>query len=181
MLQIIVPAPLLEDWDEYREEFVYHEDGKPFTLQLEHSLISLSKWEEKYCKPFISSKKTDEEVLDYIKCMTLTQHVPDEVYSRLSKENIRDIMKYIEAPMTATTFSDNGPKPPSREKVTAELIYYWMIKCQIPIEFQKWHLNKLMTLIRVCEVKDSPPKKMSQRELLNHHAAVNAARRKAKR
>ena len=81
--------------------------------------------------------------------------------------------------MTATTFSDRGPKTPSREKVTAELIYYWMIKCQIPIEFQKWHLNKLITLIRVCEVKDSPPKKHSQRELLNHHAAVNAARRKA--
>lgn len=181
MLQIIVPAPLLEDWDEYREEFVYREDGKPFTLQLEHSLISLSKWEEKHCKPFISSQKTDEEVLDYIKCMTLTPHVPDEVYSRLSKENIRDIMEYIEAPMTATTFSDNGPKPPSREKATAELIYYWMIKCQIPIEFQKWHLNKLMTLIRVCEVKDSPPKKMSQRELLNRNAAINAARRKAKR
>lgn len=179
MLQIVVPPPLLEEWDELREEFVYHESGKPYVLQLEHSLISLSKWEERHCKPFISSEKNEEENLDYIKCMTLTPHVPDEIYDRLTKENIKEILDYIEAPMTATTFSDRGPKTPSREKVTAELIYYWMIKCQIPIEFQKWHLNKLMTLIRVCEVKDSPPKKHSQRELLSHHAAVNAARRKA--
>ena len=111
--------------------------------------------------------------------MTLTQNVKPEVYNYLTNSNINEVNRYIALPMTATQFFEEKKSPGSKEQITAELVYYWMIVLNIPFECQKWHLNKLITLIRVCEVKDSPPKKHSQRELLNHHAAVNAARRKA--
>ena len=109
--------------------------------------------------------------------MTITQNVNPDVYKRLSRSNIEDINKYIDAPMTATTFSDNNAGK-SREIVTSELIYYWMIALNIPMECQRWHLNRLLTLIRVCNVKNTPPKKMSRREIMNRNAALNAARRK---
>lgn len=175
MLRITVPA--VEYWDEQREMFVY---TKEQTLQLEHSLVSLSKWESKWNKPFLGKgEKTIEETLDYIKCMTLTQNVDPSVYSRLTNENIDQVNQYIEAPMTATTFSDNGTSKASREVITAELMYYWMISYNIPFECQKWHLNRLLTLIRVCTVKNQPPKKMSKKEIMSRNAALNAQRRKA--
>lgn len=129
-------------------------------------------------KPFlVKDPKTVAETIDYIKCMTITQNVDPLVYNSLTNENIEEINHYIDLPMTATTFrEDNSPK--SREIVTSELIYYWMISLNIPMECQKWHLNRLLTLIRVCNVKNSPPKKMSRRELANRNAALNAARRK---
>lgn len=165
-----------EGWDEQKEEFV---EGKTQVLQLEHSLISLSKWESKWCKPFLSSTdKTDEEILDYIKLMTLTQNVDPEVYAHLSVENFKEIDEYINAPMTATTFTEDKSGKRNREIVTAELIYYWMIALQIPFECQKWHLNRLLTLVRVCNVKNTPPKKYSKRETASSYAALNAARRK---
>ena len=142
-------------------------------------MVSLSKWESKWCKPFLSKQeKTTEETIDYIRCMTLTQNVDPEVYNFLTDDNIRDVNAYIEAPMTATWFSNSNTGKQNREQITAELVYYWMIALNIPFECQKWHLNRLLTLIRVCEVKNSPPKKMSRRELLNRNAALNAARRK---
>ena len=174
MLQITIPAT--EQWDELKNEFV---DSKEQTLQLEHSLVSLSKWESKWCKPFLSKKaKTYEETLDYVRCMTLTQNVKPEVYLRLTQDNIDRINKYIEAPMTATTFSKevNGG-PPNREIITSEIIYYWMIALNIPTEFQKWHLNRLLTLIKVCNIKNQPPKKMGKRATMRRNAALNAARR----
>jgi hypothetical protein len=175
MLQIMIPA--VEQWDEKKNEFVY---SKSQVISLEHSLVSISKWESKWCKPFLSKNiKTTEETIDYIKCMTLTQNVDPDVYNRLSKENIAQINKYIEAPMTATWFSEeNKRSSPNCEQITAELIYYWMIALNIPFECQKWHLNRLLTLIRVCNVKNQPPKKMSKRQLLNRNAALNALRRK---
>ena len=174
MLQITVPG--IELWDEEAQEFIY---SKEQTLQLEHSLISLSKWESKWCKPYISKKdKTYEEVLDYIKCMTLTPNVKPEVYKCLTEENIDAIQKYIKAPMTATYISDNKNGGGSREPVTSELIYYWMISLNIPIEFQKWHLSRLITLIKVCNIKNAPPKKMGRRALMSRNAALNASRRK---
>ncbi len=109
--------------------------------------------------------------------MTITQNVNDNVYNSLTSKNIDEINKYIDAPMTATTFSDNTNSR-SREIVTSELIYYWMISLNIPMECQKWHLNRLLTLIRVCNVKNTPPKKMSRREIMSRNAALNAARRK---
>jgi hypothetical protein len=176
MLPITIPAT--EGWDEKNEVFV--EAEKAVTLHLEHSLVSLSKWESKWHKPFLlKSKKTREEILDYIRCMTLTQNVDPSVYSRISDDIIDEIYNYINDSMTATTIpKDNSRKGGSHEIVTAELIYYWMIALNIPFECQKWHLNRLLTLIQVCNVKNSPRKKMSKRDLMSRNAALNAARKK---
>lgn len=177
MLYITLPA--IEGWDEAKEEFVQY--SKEQTLQLEHSLVSLAKWESKWCKPFYSVKdKTVEETLDYIKCMTVTPNVKDDVYYRLTKEHFDQIHAYIQAPMTATTFSKNAPGgKSSHEHITAELIYYWMIAYNIPSDYDKWHLNRLLTLIRVCGVKNQPAKKMSKSDIMSRNAALNAARRKS--
>lgn len=177
MLQITIPAPESEDWDEKKEEFTYHTIGKPYTLCLEHSLVSISKWESKWHKPFLSSEKSDEEFLDYIKCMTLTHNIPDEAYTRLTVENVNEIAEYVNNPMTATTFSKENKKP-SREIITSEIIYSWMITLHIPVEFEKWHIRRLLTLIRVCEIHNTPPKKMSKRDIMSRNSALNAARRK---
>ncbi len=173
MLRITVPASN-ELWDEKNQMFV---TAKEQTLQLEHSLVSLSKWESKWCKAFFNSDKTSDELVDYIKCMTLTQNVPPEVYNRLTAENIREINEYIEAPMTATYFTQEQRSGNSREVVTSELIYYWMIALNIPFECQKWHINRLLTLIRVCNIKNQPAKKMSRRDIMSRNAQLNAARR----
>ena len=174
MLRITIPA--VEQWDEAKQEFIY---TKEQTLSLEHSLVSLSKWESKWCKPFLSKQeKNFEETLDYVKCMTITQNVDPEVYNYLTNENIKAINEYIESPMTATYFSDEQNNKTSREQVTAELIYYWMIAFNIPFECQKWHLNRLLTLIKVCSIKNQPPKKRSRKEIMSRNAALNAARRK---
>ena len=174
MLYITIPS--CEMYDESTEEFVY---AKEQTLQLEHSLVSLSKWESKWCKPFLSKQdKTIEETIDYVRCMTVNQVSDPTVYSRLTIDNLNSINEYIGSPMTATTFSNTPKGGSSGEQVTSELIYYWMIALNIPFECQKWHLNRLLTLIRVCEVKNQPPKKMSKREIMSRNAALNAARRK---
>ena len=174
MLQIKIPASEL--WDERKEEFIH---TKEQTLQLEHSLVSLSKWESKWCKPFLSSTElTNEETMDYIRCMTITQNVKPEVYNFLTKENIDEIKEYIEAPMTATFFSEDKYSGRNRRIITSELIYYWMIALNIPSEYQKWHLNRLLTLIRVCNEENKPPKKRSRRDIMSRNAALNAARRK---
>ena len=173
MLQITVPAK--EGWNPDTEEFT--SIGKDQTLQLEHSLVSISKWEAKWNKPFLNKNvKTYEETIDYIKCMTATQNVPDDVYSNLTKDNISDINKYISAPMTATTFFDQK-QGTNRETITSELVYYWMISLNIPMECQRWHINRLLTLIRICNIKNTPPKKMSKREIASQYASLNAARR----
>lgn len=173
MLQITIPSTRV--WNEKTEEFMF---VKGQTLRLEHSLVSLSKWESKWCKPFLSKdEKTVEEKLDYIKCMTLDQNVDSNVYFCLTEENIKQINDYISAPMTATTFSNNK-KGASREQITSELVYYWMIALNIPFECQKWHLNRLLTLIRVCEIKSQPPKKMSRSELASRNAALNEERKR---
>lgn len=173
MLNIVVPAREL--WDEVNEQFISVKEQK---LQLEHSLISLSKWESKWMKPFLSKgPRTHEEAIDYIRCMTLTQNVDPAVYYCLTNENIKAINDYIDSPMTATTFSDTK-RPPNREIITAEIIYYWMIALNIPMECQKWHLNRLLTLVEVCNIKNSPKKKISKKELASRNRALNAARRK---
>lgn len=175
MLQIEVPI-IQERWDEVKEEFIEPEYQ---VLQLEHSLVSLSKWESKWHKPFYSKTKlSDEEMLDYIKCMTLTKNVNPDVYNHLTIENVKEVAYYIDDPMTATTFSRDVKGSSNHETITAELIYYWMIALNIPFECQKWHLNRLITLIRVCEIKNSPPKKRSMRDIMSRNAALNAARRK---
>ena len=155
-------------------------NSKDETIVLEHSLVSISKWESKWHKPFLSDKpKTAEESLDYIKCMTITQNVDPSLYKFLSKENYEQINKYIEDPMTASWVNDVNGKKSSREVITSELIYYWMIALNIPVEFQKWHLNRLLMLIKICNAKNQPPKKMSKGELMRRNRSLNAARRKA--
>ena len=175
MLQITIPANEL--WDESKEEFI---QVKETTLELEHSLVSLSKWESKWCKPFLTkNNKSDEEMLDYIRCMTITPKVKPEIYYALTRDNITQINDYINAPMTATWFSDDKQKRGSREIITSEIIYYWMIALNIPFECKKWHLNRLLTLIKVCNIKNDPnPKKMSKKSIMSRNAALNAARRK---
>ena len=174
MLQITIPST--EVWDEEKNEF---RTTKEYTLQLEHSLVSISKWESKWKKVFLSKEeKTYAEVIDYIKCMTITQNIPDVAYDCITKDNVDEIDKYISSPMTATWFSNEKAPGVSREKVTSELIYYWMIALNIPFECQKWHLNRLLTLIRVCNIKNTPPKKMGKNALMRRNAALNAARRK---
>lgn len=173
MLQITVPGQEL--FDEKTNSFYV---TKTHVLQLEHSLISVSKWEARWKKPFLGSdKKTSEEIRDYIRCMTLNKDVDPFVYSCLTYENEKAISDYINDPMTATTFREDGKR--SREIITSELIYYWMIALNIPESYQKWHLNRLMTLIRVCNIKNTPPKKMSQRDIMAQNRALNQARRSA--
>lgn len=174
MLEITLPA--YEGWDEKNQEFVSFEEK---TLKLEHSLVSLSKWESKYHKAFISKEaKTYEETLDYIKFMTLTQNVDPSVYNRLTKGDLDKINDYIADPMTATHINEKTNGKANNEVMTAEVIYYYMIALNIPVEFQKWHLNRLITLIKVCNIKNTPPKKRSRQEITSQYAALNAARRK---
>lgn len=151
------------------------------TLLLEHSLISLSKWESKYKKPFLnkSEPKTKEESLYYIKCMTLNKGVSNDIYSSLTYSDIDKVNSYIDDSMSATWFSDETKrKGRGNSVITSELIYYWMVALQIPVEFEKWHLNRLITLIKICEIKQQDPKKMKKSEILARNKKLNAARRK---
>jgi len=186
MLELIIPDQT-EVWDPHTKTFQNYKGAK---LRLEHSLISISKWESKYHKPFLEEVEMGmDELIYYIKCMTITQNVPEEVYGHLTEENFTEIKNYISDPMSATWFNDRAPgmemnKGPNKKQiVTSELIYYWMIAQNIPLRCETWHLNRLMTLIRVCSIKNAEangqgPKKMSQREIMQSNAALNAARRK---
>lgn len=175
MYTVVIPE--MEFFDEKNDIFI---KTKSSIFQIEHSLISLSKWESKWKKPFLDSKdKTADELIDYIKCMTLTKNVDDSVYKMIPNNVLKEINDYIEHPMTATWFSDDKKKnrKRSREIVTSEIIYYWMITLNIPFECQKWHLNRLLTLIRVCSLKNAPAKKMNRKDILKSNAKLNAARR----
>lgn len=172
MLEIVVPEQ--EIWDEERQQFFAFKGQK---MTLEHSLVSLSKWESRWQKSFLHTKdKTVAEINDYVRCMTITQNVDPLAYIFLTKENYKAINDYIDNPMTATTINEQN-KPPNREIITAEIIYYWMISLQIPFECQKWHLSRLLTLIKVCNIKNGDPKKMSEREIMSRNRSLNAARR----
>lgn len=175
MLYITVPG--VDAFNESTGEFITIKETK---LALEHSLVSVSKWESFTSKPFLQNDppKTTDELLLYIKCMTITQNVDPMVYSVLTDQNIKDINKYIESPMTATTIYDQSTgRGGKRQIITSEIIYYWMISYNIPFECQKWHLNRLLTLINVLSIKNAPPKKMSRSEALSRQRAMNKARR----
>ena len=165
-------------FDEKTETFV---SIPPQILLLEHSLVTLSKWESKWHKPFLnpSQDRTEEESLDYIRCMTLNiDEVNPSVYYALEPKELGLIHDYLEDSMTATWFTERETQKFNREVITAEIIYYWMVSLGIPFECENWHLNRLLTLIRVCNIKNTPPKKMGRRDLLARNASLNAARRK---
>ena len=171
---LVINVPEQDLYDPVSNEFIFI---KKQTLHLEHSLLSISKWESKWHKPYLSKEeKTVEEMIDYIRCMTISQNIDPNVYKCLTQENINDIVKYMEDPMTATTV--NTHQKPSREIVTSELIYYWMTALNIPFDpCQKWHLNRLLMLIQVCSIKSQPAKKMSRAEIMRRNTQLNAARR----
>lgn len=173
MLEVFVKG--CEQYDENKNIFVSIKDQ---TLKLEHSLLSISKWESKWHKPFINKEnKSTEEVIDYIKCMTINT-VSDDIYRCINDSIFCIVNNYISDPMTATTFNDINNRP-SREIITSEIIYYWMITYNIPFECEKWHLNKLLTLIKVCNNKNNPDKKMSRSEVIRRNKELNNKRRMA--
>lgn len=176
MLKLHIPA--VDKFDDETQTFIV---APEMTLELEHSLVSLSKWEASWEKPFLGpDEKTAEEILGYIHCMCLTPDVPPEVYQNLPQDCINQVNNYINAKMTATLITHKGPenrRGRTREFITAEVIYYWMISLQIPIEFEHWHLSRLFTLIEVCNSKNSPPKKMNKRDMVSERQKLNAQRR----
>ena len=172
MLKISIPER--EMWDEKTSTFIQLPKAE---LQLEHSLVSISKWESKWNKPFLTKEeKTPEEVQDYIRCMSLTSNTDPLVFEYLPESALKEITDYIAAPMTATTFSDNS-RQRNNEIITNEIIYYWMVTFNIPFECQKWHLNRLLTLIRVCSIKNQPAEKMTPREIMEQNRALNKMRK----
>lgn len=179
MLKITIPET--EYYNENTGEIV---SIKETTLTLEHSLVSISKWESKLKKPFMTKDpKTIEETREYVRCMTLTQNVNPDVYKCLTNENIKEINNYIDEPSTATWFGEKVGKAGrgyNKKVVTSELVYYWMIQLNIPVEFQKWHFNRLMTLIRVCSEEQEAAQgnhKVSKSDILRRNKALNAQRR----
>ena len=173
MLQITIPEAML--FDDATEKRIW---CKETTLRLEHSLVSLSKWESKWKKPYLNNPDiTPEMSIDYVRCMTLTQNVDPKVYRFMTQENLDEIRAYIDDPMTATTFRKTS-RPWRNQVVTAEIIYYWMVTLGIPWDpCEKWHLNRLMTLIRVCDEKSRQGKKMSKKDTLARQRSINEARR----
>ena len=173
---LTIPVELYpEQFDEEKNEFV----SETFDLKLEHSLVSLSKWESEFCKPFLGKDKTTEETLRYIEIMILNPEIPEGILLKFSKANIDAINEYIGAKMTATTIRDAPNQRPSRQVVTAEVIYHWMIALNIPFECQYWHLNRLLMLVKVCNASNTPPTKMSKKDALRRQRELNEQRKRA--
>lgn len=181
MLEIVIPEQHYEFFDEETEEFLPNVDIEETKIQIEHSLISIKKWEQTWHKPFLGkAEKTHEELSDYIRCMTLNHGINPEVYHWIPNNVIDEVVKYVENPMTATWFKDNsliGAQKNSREVITAEIIYYWMISLNVPVEFQKWHLNQLLTLIKVINIKNGKAEKVDKAAAARERAALNKMRR----
>lgn len=185
-MPLTIHVPGMELFDQQKEEFI---NIKETTLVIEHSLYSISKWESKWKKPFLTSDdKTIEQTLDYIRCMTINKNVDENTYSYIPPETLKDIQDYIDDPMTATTFGESKTKTvsktPSKTKlgkkiITSEEIYYQMTALNIPFECDKWHLNRLITLIRVCAIRNAPPKKMGKKELMSRNRSLNEARKRS--
>lgn len=175
-----IEVPPCKYWDGKREVFFTYPE-KTVVFQIEHSLISISKWESKWKKAFLAktNQRTKEEMLDYIRCMTITQNVDPNIYYFLPENVVKEITDYIADTMTATTFGGNNQEKSSKDVITSELIYYWMTAFQIPFECEKWHLNRLMTLIRICSIKNAPQKKMGPNEIRARNRQLNAERRRA--
>ena len=163
-MSLLVTVPAQEYYEEVSGKFITTEE---YELEVEHSLISLAKWEAKWKKPFLSKKdKSTEETLDYIRCMTIKKS-KDLVYEKIPQSCVDQIISYIHDPMTATIFPQPDKKVTQKETITAELVYYWMIAFNVPFDCRKWHLNQLLTLINICSIKNQPPKKLSAKDKQN--------------
>lgn len=172
---LIITVPESELFNEETQEFILL---PKVVLELEHSLISLSKWESKFEKPFLTSeKKTSRELYSYIECMILTPNFPPGVIGRFTPEILDEVNDYIESKQSATTFGDLPERKTRGEIITSELIYYWMVAFKIPFECEIWHLNRLFSLIRICNIKNTPPKKLSRAEIAQRNRALNEQRR----
>lgn len=175
MLRLLVLGD--ECYNEEKNEFFTEGD---FVLELEHSLISISKWESRFNKPFLGSKdKTIEETYGYIEAMVISENPPENFVKKLSDDNIKKVNEYIDSNQSGTTFFDESIKKGREEIISAELIYYWLVAYQIPFEVQHWHLSRLFALIRICGIKNSKPKKMSRREADAQRRSLNQQRRAA--
>lgn len=173
MIQVTIQGGEL--FDSKTNEFV---NFKTTTVSLEHSLISISKWEAKWKKPFFKKEERSlDEIIDYIACMSLNPNIDHRIFHKISSDEVRRVSDYISDPMTATTFNEFEDPKNNKQIVTSELIYYWMIAYNIPFECQKWHINRLLTLIRICGIKNAPPKKTSKAEMMRKRAQINAERR----
>ena len=173
MLEITTVSRSL--FDESTNRFIEFEGGE--TVVLEHSLRSISKWESKWCVPFIkNSEKTGEQALDYIRCMVVSGEFPEPLEYSLTNEQLNKITEYIGAKMSATVITHQEPSR-NQEIITAELVYYWMTVLNIPFECERWHFNRLMMLIQVANAKNNP-KKMSKKDALARQREINEQRRK---
>ena len=167
--------PIEEGFDESTNEFVVKSQ---IVLELEHSLVSVSKWESHFEKPFLATQeKSLEEILWYIRAMIITPDVPGDLFDWLTESHLNEINEYISSKQTATWFTGSDDKP-SKETITAELIYYWMIALNIPFECQHWHLNRLLTLVKVCNLKNTPEKTLSKAEIARRNRELNEKRQK---
>lgn len=176
-MPLILHVPKRELYDNTTGEFSYL---PAVSLELEHSLLSISKWESRWKKSFLNTEKLEgEEFIDYIRCMTL-KPVNAEVYLRLTNRNLAAANAYISDPMSATTFTDKRTNKPvnKKKRVTSEEIYSWLVRYQIPWEAQKWNFNRLMNLLRICEINNDPKSnKMSMKDTYADYKAINAANR----
>lgn len=174
-MPLTIKVPAADLFDPKSGRFI---TTKEITLTFEHSLLSISKWEAKWHKSFfLSTQKTDEENLDYLRCMCLTKDVDPNVFKSLGVKNAKVISDYIADPMTGTTIKHQKDRP-SREIITSELVYFWMSNFGIPFSpCEKWHFNRLMTLIEIASIKNTPPKKMGAREAAHQRSMLNAQRR----
>lgn len=174
---LCLQIPKTEIWDYDKEEFVYV-DG--FTLKLEHSLYAVSKWEQKYHKPFLEQKQlSNSEMMYYIRCMSLDEELIEDFVYAITPQIIEEIRKYIEDPATATVIKNNKKPSSNRKFVTSELIYYYMASLQIPFECEHWNLNRLITLIGIFDAESGKSKPMSKSDIYAENRRLNAARRKA--
>lgn len=173
MLKIVIDGT--ENFNNNTQTFHQLDD---IVIELEHSLVSVAKWESIYQKAFLSdNKKTSDEIFEYFKNMIVRCNADLDVLDKCSQENFNKIQEYIDSNQSATTFGSMPERRGPGEIITSELIYYWMIAFNVPFECQFWHLNRLFSLIRICNIKNSKPKKMSRTEIAQRNSELNAKRK----
>lgn len=174
-----------ELFDEETNTFL-HPVGKK--LHLEHSLLSISKWEAEWEIPFLNTDKTSEQSLSYIKCCVLDDDFDELLLNTLSDKNILDFNAYLSKGMTAKKIIDlrsslsqkrKSRRPASQKALTSEDIYYSMIQFHVWKECEEWPLQRLLSLLQLCSLKSNSTGEMSKSDQAKFYREENA-RRKAK-